>query len=100
MINTYENCKANEDSNLRSNLQSSANVLVTFNPFCEELWCARVQKEMDPLMTSSFELKIARQDEAADVKTDINPKRPCLGCMVDVVSNPTSACRVSSRSSY
>ncbi|GBM41381.1 hypothetical protein AVEN_62676-1 [Araneus ventricosus] len=44
--------------------------------------------------------RLSHQDEAAGVKTDRNPKETCLCCTVDIVSNPTPACGVSSRSSY
>lgn len=45
MIYTFENSKANEDNNLRSNLQSSANALATFQYLLQRiLACASPER--------------------------------------------------------
>ncbi|GFW04083.1 hypothetical protein TNCV_2051991 [Trichonephila clavipes] len=54
------------------------------------------RKRLTSFMTLSFEWKIVRSRCSCKSKTDCNPKAPCLACVVDVASNPTPGCRVSS----
>ncbi|GFQ86123.1 hypothetical protein TNCT_98551 [Trichonephila clavata] len=51
--------------------------------------CGESRKQSTSFMTSSFEWKIEPSSAAADVKTDSNPKAPCLNSMVNVASNLT-----------
>ncbi|GFT00344.1 hypothetical protein TNCV_2738931 [Trichonephila clavipes] len=59
------------------------------------------RKQLTSFMTLSFKWKIEPpQNAAANVRTDSNPKAPCMSCMVDVASNPTPGCRASNWSSH
>lgn len=55
MINRHENIKANEGRNLRSNLQSSANGLATFQSFLSKS-VASTNPERDRTHLRSFHL--------------------------------------------
>ena len=93
--------KTKKDSNLHSNLQWSVIVLVTFqSPLRIIVVCASPESYRPPVRPRQLNGRLCHQYAAADVKTDSNPKEQCLGCMVDVASNPTSECRASSQSSH
>ncbi|GIY78631.1 hypothetical protein CDAR_393701 [Caerostris darwini] len=66
MINTYENSKANEDNNLGSNLQSSADVLAIFQSLLRKtMTCASPERDQPHLNG-----RLRHQNAVADVKTD------------------------------
>ena len=95
-MNAYKISKINEDSNLHSNLQWSASVLVTFQSLLQRIvvW-ASPESYRSPLWPRHLNGRLCYQDAAADVKTDSNPKQSCLDCMVDAAWNPTSEFRAS-----
>ncbi|GFW47672.1 hypothetical protein TNCV_2828641 [Trichonephila clavipes] len=88
--------KANENSNLRLNLQWSVNVSATFQSLLRRTVAyTSPERDRSRLWPRHLNERLCHQDAAADVKTDSNPKAPCLDCMVDVASNHIPACRMS-----
>lgn len=99
-MNAYENIKANEDFNRRSHLQSSANVLTTFQFHLQKiLACANSERDCFHLWPPYLKWRFPNQIAATGLKLDRNnPKKPCQGCLVDVASNHISACRTYTQS--
>ncbi|GFY48903.1 peptidoglycan-recognition protein 1 [Trichonephila inaurata madagascariensis] len=75
MINTYKISKANENSNLHSNLEWSARVLADFLSLLRRIVTdANPESNRSHLCPRYLNERLCQQDVAADVKTDSNLK--------------------------
>ncbi|GFX88988.1 hypothetical protein TNCV_2852881 [Trichonephila clavipes] len=69
-----------------------------FGPFLRRtVACASPKSNRPHLSPRPLNGRLCHQDTAATVKTDSNPKTPCLDCKVDVALISIPACIASSR---
>lgn len=62
--------------------------------------CTSPERYKPLLWPPDLNWRMRHQDAATNAKTDLNPKGPCSGCILNVTLNPTTTCEASSKSSY